>query len=57
MIEAIKQGRMAAQVLYGFTGGDSKELGRAVWKLGALLQTIDNWEEEIDAENTNSVSA
>lgn len=57
MIEAIKQGRLAAQALYGFTGGDNKELGHAIWKLSALLQTIDNWEEEYDAENPDAVSS
>ena len=55
MIKALKDARRAAQMIYGFVGGDDKDLGRAIWKIGALLQTIDNWEEEYDAEDPDAV--
>ena len=57
MIEALKDARRAAQMIYGFVGGDDKGLGRAIWKIGALLDTIDNWEEEIDEEDSDVISA
>ena len=46
MIKALKDARRAAQMIYGFVGGDDIDLGRAIWKIAALLQTIDNWEGE-----------
>lgn len=57
MVEAIKEARWASQALYGFTGGEQRRLGRAIYKLQHLLDAIEHYEEEDDAEDPNPVSA
>ena len=58
-IEAIEEVRLAAQAVYGFTGGDNPKLGRAIWKTGAVLGAIEKWKLENPdyEEDSDAVSA
>jgi hypothetical protein len=57
MVESLKEVRLAAKMVYGFIGGDSRKLGTAIWKVGRLIESIEHWEEEIDEEDSDAVSA
>jgi len=52
MIEAIREARLAAKSLYGFVGGDNKNLSDSVYNLTILLSEIDK-----HAKDPNIVSA